>query len=86
MFMLATVVRSQNRGPATNGISGQAVQLVQGIDGTWKWLISDLVGHTKSGSAPSRLAGIKATEGAIDKALAPKKKHLRPPSSGETAN
>jgi hypothetical protein len=65
---------------------GKQHSVVQGIDGTWKWLISDLVGHTKSGSAPSRLAGIKATERAFDKALAPKKKHLRPPSSGETAN
>ena len=57
---------------------GKQHSVVQGIDGTWKWLISDLVGHTKSGSAPSRLAGIKATERAIDKALAPKKKHPAP--------
>jgi hypothetical protein len=53
---------------------GKQFSVVQGIDGNWKWLISDLVGHTKSGSAPSRPAGIKASGRAIDKALAPKKR------------
>ena len=48
------------------------LNVVQGIDGNWKWLISDLVGHTKSGTAPSRPAGIKAAQTAIDKAVAPK--------------
>jgi hypothetical protein len=24
--------------------------VVQGIDGNWKWLVSDLVGHTKLGT------------------------------------
>jgi len=53
--------------------------VVQGIDGNWKWLVSDLVGHTKSGAAPSRLAGIKSAERAIDKALVPKKQRLLRP-------
>ena len=53
--------------------------VVQGIEGNWKWLVSDLVGHTKSGTAPSRLAGIKTAQRAIDKALAPKKQRLLRP-------
>jgi hypothetical protein len=59
---------------------GKHYSVVQGIDGNWKWLISDLVGHTKSGSAPNRQAGIKATDRAIDKALAPKKRRLSLPT------
>jgi hypothetical protein len=53
--------------------------VVQGIEGNWKWLVSDLIGHTKSGTAPSRLAGIKTAQRAIDKALAPKKHRLLRP-------
>ena len=53
--------------------------VVQGIEGNWKWLVSDLVGHTKSGTAPSRLAGIKTAQRAIDKALAPKEQRLLRP-------
>jgi len=61
---------------------GKQYSSVQGIDTTWKWSVSSLVGYTKSGTAPSRPAGIKAAERAIDKALAPKKKRLVPPRSG----
>jgi hypothetical protein len=59
---------------------GKRYNVVQGIDGNWKWLVDDLAGHTKSGTAPSRAAGIKAAERAIDKALAPKKVRLVPPA------
>jgi hypothetical protein len=51
----------------------------RGIDGIWKWLFSDLVGHTKSGKAENHAAGVKAAQRAIDRALAPKKKRLVPP-------
>jgi hypothetical protein len=65
---------------------GKQYSVVQGIDGNWNWLISDLVGHTKSGRASSRLAGINVADRAIDIDLAPKKMHLRPPGPGEAAN
>jgi hypothetical protein len=44
----------------------------------WKWSAEGLEGFTKSGTAPSRAAGIKAAERAVDKALAPKKVRLVP--------
>jgi hypothetical protein len=65
---------------------GKQYRVVQSIDGNWKWLVSDLVGHTKSGTAASRPAAVKAAERAIDKALVPKKKRLRPPGSKVVAN
>jgi hypothetical protein len=52
--------------------------VVHGLDTMWKWSVDGLGGFTKSGAAPSRAAGIKAAERAIDKALAPKKKRARP--------
>jgi hypothetical protein len=58
---------------------GKNYSAVQGLDGgTWKWSVADLDGHTRSGNAPSRPAGIKAAERAIDLALAPKKRRLAP--------
>jgi hypothetical protein len=45
----------------------------------WKGSVEDLEGFTKSSFAPNRIAGIKAAERAIDKALAPKKRRLVPP-------
>jgi hypothetical protein len=56
---------------------GKQYSVVQGIDGNWKWLVSDLVGHTKSGKAENHAAGVKAAQHAIDKALAPKMERLR---------
>jgi hypothetical protein len=55
---------------------GKHYSVLQGIDGNWKWSVAGIEGHTKSGTAPSRPAGIKAAERA---ALAPKKKRLVPP-------
>lgn len=52
---------------------GRQYRVAQGIDGNWKWLVSDLVGHKKSGTAPSCAAGAKAAERAIDKAVAHRK-------------
>jgi hypothetical protein len=40
-----------------------------------------LDGRTKSGKAPDRNAGIKFAEKEIDRALASKKKRLKPPGS-----
>jgi hypothetical protein len=65
---------------------GKQFTVLQCIDGNWKWLVAGIEGHTKSGTASSRPAGVKAAERAIDKALAPKKKRLRAPGSGEAAN
>ena len=61
---------------------GKQYSVVQGIDTMRRWSVTDLDGHTKSGTAPSRPAGIKGAERAIDKALAPKKERLVPPGSG----
>ncbi|MDP2357919.1 MAG: hypothetical protein Q8M31_17895 [Beijerinckiaceae bacterium] len=61
---------------------GKLYSVVQGIDTMWKWSVPSLAGHTKSGTAPSRPAGIKLAQQAIDKALGPKKKRLVPPGSG----
>jgi hypothetical protein len=47
--------------------------VVLSIGGKWKWS-DEIDGHTKSGSAPNRPAGIKLAEAEIDRALAPKKK------------
>ena len=65
---------------------GKQYGVLQGIDGNWKWSVAGLEGHTKSGTAPSRPAGVKAAERAIDKALLPKKKRLSSAGSGEAAN
>jgi hypothetical protein len=54
------------------------LQALQG--GMWKWTI-DLNGHTRSGSSPSRAAGINAAERAVDRLLAPKKRRPVPPGS-----
>jgi hypothetical protein len=54
--------------------------VVQGLDAMWKWSVPSLVDQTKSGKALSHAAGAKAAEHAIDKALAPKKVRLVPPS------
>lgn len=48
---------------------------IQTIGGKWKRSI-DLDGHTKSGSAVNRMAGIKLAERGIDRVLAPKRKRL----------
>jgi hypothetical protein len=53
--------------------------VILGIDSLWKWSVDGIEGYTKSGTAPSHAAGIKAAERAIDKALAPKKKRLHRP-------
>ena len=59
---------------------GKQYSVVQALEGgLWKWEVSDMDGHTRSGNAPSRPAGIKTAERAIDKALAPKKRRLVPP-------
>jgi hypothetical protein len=55
--------------------------VVQGLDTVWKWSVPALVGQTKSGKAENHAAGVKAAQQAIDKALAPKKQHLRRPES-----
>ena len=60
---------------------GKQYSVLQGLEGgMWKWTI-DLNGHTRSGSAPSRAAGINAAERAIERLLAPKKRRLVPPGS-----
>jgi hypothetical protein len=58
---------------------GKQYSVVQELAGAWKWSVSDLNGHIRSGKAPSRAAGIKAAEREIDRALAPKKRRLVPP-------
>jgi hypothetical protein len=53
---------------------GKHYSVVQGIEGgMWKWT-ADLDGHTKSGRASSRAAGIKIAEREIDRLLAPTKR------------
>jgi len=59
---------------------GKQYSVVQGLQGSWKWSVQ-LDGHTKSGTSPDRQAGIKFAEKEIDRALAPKKKRLKPPGS-----
>ena len=51
--------------------------VVVGIDGSWKWCVELGDGRTKFGAAHNRLAGIKAAEKEIDRALAPKRIRLR---------
>lgn len=59
---------------------GKQFSVVQALEGgLWKWEVSGLDGHTRSGTAPVRTAGIQAAKAAIDKALAPKKRRLVPP-------
>jgi hypothetical protein len=58
---------------------GKRYTVLQGINGNWKWSVEGIEGFTRSGTAPSRAAGMKLAERAIDKALAPKKMRLRPP-------
>jgi len=61
---------------------GKQYSVVQALEGgLWKWSVDDLDGHSRSGTAPSRAAGITAAESAIEKALTPKKRRLVPPSS-----
>jgi hypothetical protein len=59
---------------------GKLYSVILSIGGKWKWSI-ELDGHTKSGNAANRLAGVKLAEREIDRALAPKKKRLVPPGS-----
>jgi hypothetical protein len=62
---------------------GKEYSVVQGPNGSWKWYVV-LDGHTKSGKAPDRQAGIKFAEAEIDRLLLPpkpKKKRLIPPGS-----
>jgi hypothetical protein len=61
---------------------GKQYTVLQGINGNWKWSVEGIEGFTRSGTAPGRPAGINLAERAIDKALAPKKKRLRPPGPG----
>jgi hypothetical protein len=58
---------------------GKQYSVILSIGGKWKWS-ADLDGPYRSGAAPDRATGVKAAERAIDKALAPKKKRLKPPS------
>jgi hypothetical protein len=51
--------------------------LFKDLSGLWKWSVQ-LDGHTKSGTAPDRQAGIKFAEKEIDRAMAPKKKRPMP--------
>jgi hypothetical protein len=55
---------------------GKTYRVLQGLDTLWNWAVPTLVGHTKSGRAPSHAAGVKAAQRAIDKELTPKRKHL----------
>ncbi len=56
---------------------GRPYSVVQGLQGSWKWSVQ-LDGRTKSGKRPDRNTGIKFAEREIDRALAPKKKRLKP--------
>jgi hypothetical protein len=57
---------------------GIEYSLAQGIEvGTWKWT-SSLDQKTRPMSAISRQEAIKAVQGLIDKALAPKKRYFKP--------
>ena len=58
--------------------NGKQYSVILTIGGKWRWSV-EINGQYRSGMAVSRPAGIKAAEGAIDKALAPKKKRLVPP-------
>jgi hypothetical protein len=58
---------------------GKQYSVVLSIGGKWKWSV-EIDGHTKSGNAPNRPAGIKLAEAEIDRALAPKKKRLMRPA------
>jgi hypothetical protein len=58
---------------------GEQYSVLQSLETMWKGSVEDLEGFTKSSFAPNRIAGIKAAERAIDKALAPKKRRLVPP-------
>jgi hypothetical protein len=58
---------------------GKQYRVILCIDSLWKWSVDGIEGYTKSGTAPSHAAGIKAAERAIDKALAPKKQRLQRP-------
>jgi hypothetical protein len=58
---------------------GKQYSVVLSIGGKWKWSV-EIDGHTKSGIAPNRPAGIKLAEAEIDRALAPRKKRLARPA------
>jgi len=58
---------------------GKQYSVILTIGGKWKWS-AEIEGQYRSGMAVSRPAGINAAERAIDKALAPKKQRLTPPS------
>jgi hypothetical protein len=58
---------------------GKQYSVVLSIGGKWKWSV-EIDGHTKSGRAPNRLAGIKVAKAEIDRALARKKKRPVPPA------
>ncbi|MCK1636333.1 hypothetical protein IVA95_01710 [Bradyrhizobium sp. 157] len=58
---------------------GKQYSVILSIGGKWKWSV-EIDGHTKSGSAPNRLAGIKVAKAEIDRALARKKKRPVPPA------
>jgi hypothetical protein len=61
---------------------GKQYGVVQGLEGaTWKGSVEDLDGHTRSGNAPSRHAGITAAERAARRSR-PKIKPKAPPSDG----
>jgi hypothetical protein len=57
---------------------GKQYSVILTIGAKWKWS-AEIDGQHRSGLAVSRPAGVKLAEGAIDKALAPKKKRLRRP-------
>jgi hypothetical protein len=58
---------------------GKQYSVILSIGGKWKWSV-EIDGHSKSGSAPNRPAGIKLAQAEIDRALAPKKRRPVPPA------
>jgi hypothetical protein len=58
---------------------GKPYSIILGIGGKWKWSI-EIDGRGKSGTAASRSLAEGRAKEEIDKALAPKKRRLIPPS------
>jgi hypothetical protein len=62
---------------------GIQYSVVLSIEGGWKWSF-EINGRTRCGvTHGTRLLAIRHAEREIDRALAPKKIRLKPPSSGE---
>ena len=58
---------------------GKQYSVIQTIGGKWKWA-AEVEGQYRFGMAVNRPAGIKLAERALDKAMAPKKRRLVPPT------